>query len=82
MLDEREMTMTAEEFETLDEARAVALLSLRFRTLASAGIDPCEAALMAGRVAVPLADLVDLVRRGFTAEEVLRVVGTRTARQR
>ncbi len=73
--------MTAEEFETLDEAQAVALLSLRFRTLASVGIDPSEAALIAGRVDVPLADLVDLVRRGFTAEEVLRLVGTRAARQ-
>lgn len=39
--------MTAREFETLDEAQAVALLSSRFRRLVDAGYDCTHALVLA-----------------------------------
>jgi hypothetical protein len=66
--------MTTEKFEQLDGSTAIALLSVRYRALRAAGVEPEEATMVAGHPHVRLADVIDLVRRGFPAQTALRRV--------
>ena len=69
----------ASEFEELDDATAVEVLSIRFRILTGLGLDPEEAAVVAGHPEVRLMDAIGFVRRGYPVRATVQILLGRSA---
>jgi len=70
----RKGTMTAAEFELLDETETEQVIGWRFHELSKAGYDLDAALLLATHAYVDLHVAVDLVRLGCPTETALRIL--------
>jgi hypothetical protein len=66
--------MTAAQFETIEEAKAEAILRGRFNVLVRSGYDIDSALLLASHVEIDLHDAVTLVQRGCPSETALQIL--------
>ena len=72
--DKREATMTAAQFELIDETEVEAILRWRFEELVRAGYDIGSALVLASHVEVDLHQASALPRRGCPPETALRIL--------
>ena len=71
--EEKRVPTVTDNFKEIDST-AAAIHRVRYRALTDLGVDPEEAAVMAANPELRLADVIDLVRRGFPAHTALRIV--------
>ena len=72
--DEGGGTVTAAQFELIDETEAEAILRWRFEELVRSGYDIGSALVLASHVEIDLHDASALTRRGCPPETALRIL--------